>query len=54
MNKESHIAVLRQRHSELDERIRTEEAHHTYDSVAVARLKTEKLHLKEEIDRLCQ
>ncbi|HYG87933.1 MAG TPA: YdcH family protein [Azospirillum sp.] len=53
MNKEAHIAALRQRHSDLDEKIRAEEAHHTYDSIAVARMKAEKLHLKEEIERLC-
>lgn len=52
MNKESHIAALRQRHAELDTRIREEEAHHTYDNVAVSRMKTEKLHIKEEIERL--
>ncbi|WP_109121806.1 YdcH family protein [Azospirillum sp. TSO22-1] len=52
MNKESHIATLRQRHAELDTRIREEEAHHSYDNVAVSRMKAEKLHLKEEIERL--
>lgn len=52
MNKESHIATLRQRHIELDTRIREEEAHHTYDTIAVSRMKAEKLHIKEEIDRL--
>ena len=53
MNKESHIAQLRQRHAELDTRIREEEAHYIYDQIAVSRMKTEKLHIKEEIDRLC-
>lgn len=52
MNKEAHIAALRQRHADLDEKIREEEAHHSYDSVAVSRMKAEKLQLKEEIDRL--
>lgn len=52
MNKEMHLDTLRQRHAELDSRIREEEAHHLYDSIAVARLKTEKLYIKEEIDRL--
>lgn len=52
MNKESHIATLRQRHADLDTRIREEEAHAAYDTIAVARMKTEKLHLKEEIERL--
>lgn len=52
MNKESHIAALRQRHADLDTRIREEEAHHSYDNVAVSRLKAEKLHIKEEIDKL--
>ncbi|WP_431861910.1 YdcH family protein [Azospirillum sp.] len=52
MNKESHISALRQRHAELDTRIREAESHHSYDNVAVSRMKTEKLHLKEEIERL--
>jgi len=52
MNKDSYVETLRQRHAELDSRIREEEAHHVYDSIAITRLKTEKLHIKEEIDRL--
>ncbi|WP_084536944.1 YdcH family protein [Azospirillum halopraeferens] len=52
MSVESHIAALRQRHADLDDKIRREETHAAYNSVEVKRMKMEKLHVKEEIDRL--
>lgn len=52
MSKESHIAALRQRHADLEEKIRREENHSAYDQVAVSRLKAEKLRIKEEIDQM--
>jgi hypothetical protein len=54
MSTESHIAALRQRHTELDQRIHNEEAHPAHDPVEVTRLKQEKLRLKDEIQRLTQ
>jgi hypothetical protein len=54
MGLESHISSLRQRHAELDRKIQQEESRHFFDSVAVARMKVDKLHIKEEIQRLTQ
>ncbi|HEY0832645.1 MAG TPA: DUF465 domain-containing protein [Azospirillum sp.] len=52
MSKESHIAALRQRHTELEEKIRQQESHPAYDQTAVSKLKAEKLRIKEEIDQM--
>ncbi|MGQ9365661.1 YdcH family protein [Azospirillum sp. ST 5-10] len=52
MSMESHIAALRQRHAELDEKIQREEAHVAFNSIEVQRMKMEKLHLKEQLERL--
>ena len=54
MSLESRIASLRSKHGVLDERILQEQAHHAPDSILLSRLKSEKLHIKEEIDRLSE
>ena len=52
MNVDSHLDQLRQRHAGLKEAIRQEERHPGADHVKISALKREKLHLKEEIERL--
>jgi hypothetical protein len=52
MDLTSRIDTLRDRHRELDERITEETRRPRPDDDAVARLKLQKLHLKDEIARL--
>lgn len=54
MNVSSHLDSLRQKHEALDIRIRDEERRPGSDSVEITALKREKLHLKEEIQKLAQ
>lgn len=48
------MTSLRERHAALDARIQAEYSHAHPDDVALKRLKTEKLRIKEEIDRLVE
>jgi hypothetical protein len=52
MTLQSHIAVLKDRHASLESRIAEEDHRPRPDSEALARLKLEKLRLKEEMERL--
>ena len=52
MSVESHLDQLRQKHQGLEAQIREEEKRPGADSVAIRSLKREKLHLKEEVERL--
>ncbi|MEL6478849.1 MAG: YdcH family protein [Pseudomonadota bacterium] len=52
MSVTAHIANLRQKHQELDRKIETEQQSPGADDLAIAALKRQKLHLKEEITRL--
>ncbi|HYD70549.1 YdcH family protein [Azospirillum sp.] len=54
MSLESRIDSLRTRHAALDEKIRLEQTRPLPDSQALARWKLDKLHVKEEIDRLAR
>jgi hypothetical protein len=49
---QAHIAALQTRHAGLDERIARESQRPMPDSALIARLKKEKLRLKEEIEGL--
>jgi hypothetical protein len=52
MSLQSHIEVLKERHASLDTRIHEEDSRPRPDDSAIARLKLEKLRLKEEMERL--
>jgi hypothetical protein len=52
MNLQSHIDVLKGRHSSLETKIAEEDRRPRPDDTAIARMKVEKLRLKEEMDRL--
>jgi hypothetical protein len=52
MSIQSRLESLKSRHSELESRIAEEDHRPKPDDDLVARLKREKLHLKEEIERL--
>jgi hypothetical protein len=54
MNLQSHIEALKGRHASLEDRINEEDHRPRPDDAALARLKIEKLHLKEEMERLRQ
>ena len=54
MSLQSHIEVLKERHASLDVRITDEDHRPRPDGSTLARLKLEKLRLKEEMDRLRQ
>ncbi len=49
---ENHIDSLKKRHARLDQMIREEEAHPGADDLNLHRLKSQKLSLKDEIERL--
>jgi len=51
---EQHMESLRQKHAALENRIQAELSRPYYDSVAIQRLKFEKLRVKEQIDRYRQ
>ena len=48
----AHLKKLQQKHRELEEKIHEEYKHPSGDDLLVRRLKEEKLHLREEIERL--
>ncbi len=52
MSTPARIEALRQRHASLDRRIAEEAARPARDAAAIARMKLEKLKLKEEMERL--
>jgi hypothetical protein len=52
MTLQSHIEVLKERHASLETRIADEDHRPRPDTEALARLKLEKLRLKEEMERL--
>lgn len=54
MSVESHLDQLRQKHQGLEARIKEEERRPGADNVAIRSLKREKLHIKEEIERLSE
>ncbi|HYG87975.1 MAG TPA: YdcH family protein [Azospirillum sp.] len=54
MSLESRLASLRNRHAALDDKIRLEQARVLPDTQALARMKLDKLHVKEEIERLAK
>ncbi|MEO1495134.1 MAG: DUF465 domain-containing protein [Pseudomonadota bacterium] len=54
MNVSSHLDQLRMKHEALDVQIRDHERKPGADSLEITALKREKLHLKEEIQKLTQ
>ena len=52
MSLESHVIALRTKHADIDRTLGSEQNRPAPDSVAIKRMKFEKLRLKEEIDRL--
>ncbi|MFK7944796.1 MAG: YdcH family protein [Paracoccaceae bacterium] len=52
MSVESHLDHLRQKHQGLEAKIREEERRPGADNVQIRSLKREKLHLKDEIEKL--
>lgn len=52
MSVSSHVDQLRQKHEALKVRIREEERHPANDHLQIVALKRQKLHLKEQIERL--
>jgi len=52
MNLQSHIDALKGRHSSLETKIAAEDRRPRPDDSALARMKVEKLRLKEEMERL--
>ena len=52
MSYATRLDALKQRHASLDSRIQDEDHRPRPDSVALTRLKLEKLHLKEEMEKL--
>jgi len=52
MNLQSHLDALKGRHANLESRIAAEDSRPRPDDTALARMKVEKLRLKEEMERL--
>jgi hypothetical protein len=52
MTLQAHLDSLKERHAALDARIVDEDQRPQPDTVTLTRLKVEKLHIKEEIERL--
>ncbi|HQT47399.1 MAG TPA: DUF465 domain-containing protein [Acidocella sp.] len=52
MNLESHIDALKGRHASLEDKIAAEDRRPQPDVSALARMKVEKLRLKEQMERL--
>jgi hypothetical protein len=52
MGLESHIEQIAEKHRKLDETISKELTHPDWDETKVKSLKIQKLHLKEELERL--
>ncbi|MDD2704992.1 MAG: DUF465 domain-containing protein [Acidocella sp.] len=52
MNLQSHIDALKGRHASLESKIVAEDRRPSPDAAALARMKVEKLRLKEQMERL--
>lgn len=52
MSLHAHLDVLKERHAALEQRIHEEDIRPRPDSDALTRLKVEKLHVKQEIEKL--
>jgi hypothetical protein len=52
MNLQSHLDVLKGRHASLESKIAAEDQRPRPDDTALARMKIEKLRIKEEMERL--
>ena len=52
MSLDSHLAELRKKHEMLSEKIEAEQRSPGSDDLSIIELKKEKLHLKEEIERI--
>jgi len=52
MNLQSHLDALKGRHANLEDKIAAEDNRPRPDDLALARMKVEKLRLKEEMERL--
>jgi hypothetical protein len=52
MSLQTHLETLKERHAALDARILDEDQRPRPDTETLTRLKIEKLHVKEEIERL--
>lgn len=48
----AHLSALQRRHEELEERLQGELKHVARDDAAIRRLKEQKLHIKERIERM--
>ncbi len=48
----AHLEALKQKHAALDRKIHQEESRPAPNEIGIKRLKLEKLHVKEEMDRL--
>ncbi len=48
----NHIESLKMKHARIDQMLREEEAHPGADDLVIHRLKTQKLGVKDEIERL--
>jgi len=48
----AHLSALQKRHEDLEYRIRSEMKHAARDETQIRRLKEQKLHIKERIERL--
>ncbi len=48
----AHLSALRRRHEELEGRLEDELKHAARDELVIRRLKEQKLHLKERIERM--
>ncbi|EMD8592170.1 DUF465 domain-containing protein [Salmonella enterica] len=51
-NEDAHFSVLFHRHNELDHEITREEARPAPDSLLLMKMKRDKLHLKDEMQRI--
>ncbi|HYD18497.1 MAG TPA: DUF465 domain-containing protein [Patescibacteria group bacterium] len=49
---QAHLHALQKRHAALEEKIRDEQMHASRNEFDIRRLKEQKLHVKEEIERL--
>lgn len=52
MSLNSHVLELRRKHEALDRQIELEQARPGSDDLIIARMKREKLHIKDEIQKL--
>lgn len=48
----AHLSALQRKHEELEDRIQGELKHVARDDTAIRRLKEQKLHIKERIERM--